>query len=262
MALCYRHHLLPSSTIRYEAMEATHSTSSDTSQTIYVPIASPPTPAPSPRPVPSFFFHQSTTQSSFLEFDVRRQFASLDPSSRKQLLLSIISDCTPSELLFISTTIAPLLKRDFLHELPPELALHVLTFIDDPRTLTRASQVSRSWNALVNDEGLWKRLCYVYRFEVERESSPSTLAVLPKVPPNGSPDVDEDDPLEEMEPFAILPMDPALQWLTNRRRRARREQFREAAVAATAHITDAAFSFHKHFKTSYQTSGSLSFLIV
>lgn len=67
----------------------------------------------------------------------------------------------------MSTTIAPLLKRDFLYELPTELALHILSFVDDPRTLASASLVSRFWNNLVKDEATWKRMCELCRFELD-----------------------------------------------------------------------------------------------
>ncbi|WVO21293.1 uncharacterized protein IAS62_002601 [Cryptococcus decagattii] len=50
----------------------------------------------------------------------------------------------------------PLLRRDFLRELPWEVALHVLSFVDDPQTLARAAQVSKYWNTLLQDETTWR----------------------------------------------------------------------------------------------------------
>lgn len=225
---------------------------SEAAQTIYVPIDSPPTPAPSPRPSLNF----GKGQGNLLNFSnyepaalSRREFASLaslPPSVRKRYLLSILGDCTPSELLFISTTITPLLKRDFLKELPPEIALHILSFIDDPKTLARASQVSRRWRALILDEWLWRRLCHLHEFDVDLDARSRR-----------DDDCDNDDePLEEMEPFAIFPMDPALQWLIARKRRARRQ---EKSIAfpiqiSPPNLVDENMSYRKHFKTSYGTS--------
>ncbi|KAF9517135.1 hypothetical protein BS47DRAFT_1371519 [Hydnum rufescens UP504] len=40
------------------------------------------------------------------------------------------------------TIIAPRIKRDFLKDLPIEIALHIISFIQDPRTLARASAVN------------------------------------------------------------------------------------------------------------------------
>lgn len=42
--------------------------------------------------------------------------------------------------------------------LPPELNLHILSFLDAMELLTVA-QVNREWNRLALDESLWKRLC-------------------------------------------------------------------------------------------------------
>ncbi|KAI0832848.1 WD40 repeat-like protein [Trametes gibbosa] len=119
-----------------------------------MPIIPPPTPAPSPPPhQPSF---RRSDQESFTHLT---NFASLSPAARQRQLHALIQECTPSELLFLSTTIAPLLKRDFLRALPPEVSLYILSFIDDPRTLSRAALVSKYWNGLLKDEYLWKTMC-------------------------------------------------------------------------------------------------------
>ncbi|KWU42230.1 WD40 repeat-like protein, partial [Rhodotorula sp. JG-1b] len=55
--------------------------------------------------------------------------------------------------------IEPRLQRDFLASLPAELALHVLSFVDDPKTLTRAARVSKAWYNLIDADETWKRLC-------------------------------------------------------------------------------------------------------
>lgn len=134
------------------------------SSTIYMPIVSPPTPAPSPRPISSVL----SSAPSDIAYVSRMEFASLKSSglsTRQQYLAAILADCSPAELLFISTTIAPLLKRDFLRDLPIELSLHILDYIDDARTLARASRVSRFWNTLMRDEPTWKRMCELANFE-------------------------------------------------------------------------------------------------
>ena len=75
-------------------------------QTLYMPIESPPTPAPSPGPVPNC----SSTYP--LGLASNHLLNTHDPVLRRQILASILMSCSPSELLFISTTVAPLLKRD------------------------------------------------------------------------------------------------------------------------------------------------------
>lgn len=42
--------------------------------------------------------------------------------------------------------------------------LQILECVDDPTTLARASQVSKKWRELVNDDGAWRLLCQKYSF--------------------------------------------------------------------------------------------------
>ncbi|KAG1737224.1 hypothetical protein EDB19DRAFT_1719307, partial [Suillus lakei] len=104
----------------------------------FMPIVSPPTPAPSPRP--SLPYSDVSTPLSPYDPSIPSEFSTLitSPALRKQYLVSILHECSPAELRFISQTITPMLKRDVA-----ELALHILAYVDDPRTLARASQVCR-----------------------------------------------------------------------------------------------------------------------
>ncbi|CDO75199.1 hypothetical protein BN946_scf184794.g6 [Trametes cinnabarina] len=140
--------------------------SQSTSQaTLYMPIIPPPTPAPSPPPPQSCSFNPDPAIASHVA-----AFRSSSYATRRQHLLALVQECTPSELLFLSTTIAPLLKRDFLRVLPPEVSLYILSFIDDPRTLARASLVSKYWNELVKDEYIWKKMCIRHGFSRDAEA--------------------------------------------------------------------------------------------
>ena len=163
------------------------------SPTVYMPVMRPPTPAPSPHPVspaPSVI----SLASSFVEhFEVPpfeaflNGFQSLSPLSRQDCLATLLSHCSARELFFISKRIAPLLKCDFLADLPVKLALHILGFIDQPRTLARIACVSRKWHALVQDEQVWRRLVNVYHFDSALHGP-------------CEPDTDGDDPLSVMHP--------------------------------------------------------------
>lgn len=126
-----------------------------------MPVLSPPTPAPSPGP----------TFASLSDPPVPHEFDALQTHQRKEYLLSVLRHCTPSELLFVATTVEPLLKRDFLRDLPPELALHILGFVDDPLTLCRASCVNSHWNRLIADDFLWHSLCLSHAFVPESDPS-------------------------------------------------------------------------------------------
>ncbi|KAJ9092629.1 hypothetical protein QFC19_008667 [Naganishia cerealis] len=121
-------------------------------------------------------------------------FPHLPPPTRLEILQSLLPLLTVPELLMLSSHIGPRLKRDFLRDLPIELALHILSFVDDPRTLARASAVSRYWHRLLEDEQTWKEMCQRHRFQASglaagggnntaqqgtgyhRSSSPSTSA--------------------------------------------------------------------------------------
>ncbi|OJA18321.1 hypothetical protein AZE42_02800 [Rhizopogon vesiculosus] len=175
-------------------------------------MASPPTPAPSPQPTFSPFYSNSSTRNTtpplYHPGNLHRsEFSTLAcPVSRQQYLVSILHDCSPAELRFISQTITPMLKRDFLTELPSELSLHILAFVDHPRTLARASQVSKRWHDLVSDDWLWKVLCDMYSFRADPEDKSG-----PKL-------LEDDQPRDELDKFPSHPIDPAFQWLTARER--------------------------------------------
>lgn len=138
--------------------------------TLYMPVVSPPTPAPSPGPSSNVFPHIASVSTS--------HFAQLSHSQRRLFLSALLSECSPDDLLFISSNLSTLLRRDFIRDLPPELALYILGFLDEPTSLLRAGRVSRYWHSLIADDWLWKRLCAVYKFEVQEEwTKPSDTGV-------------------------------------------------------------------------------------
>ncbi|GAA5901607.1 hypothetical protein JCM6882_006021 [Rhodosporidiobolus microsporus] len=150
---------------------------------------SPPTPAPSPQPhsrdrretstsfsgagwrpkgavdsTSPFFDPTNIPPSPLSDSDLienlRSQINALAPHARQELMAQLIHDSTAADLSTLLPLITPRLKRDFLKTLPLELAFHVLSFMDDARTLARASAVSRFWRALLEDEATWKRMCW------------------------------------------------------------------------------------------------------
>lgn len=163
----------------------------------------PPTPAPSPGPRerlvlapfsypggggPSIHSHNvlyllSDDSSSCLSDQptvqhLVTQFVHLPSSARHALLTTLLPHLTTAELMLVSDLLSPRLKRDFLQDLPLELSLHILSFVDSPRTLARASQVSKMWRRLLEDEWTWKEMCDRHRFaRLELASSPSTASL-------------------------------------------------------------------------------------
>ena len=161
----------------YKSEEAPDYPSTTEPSHLFMPVMRPPTPAPSPRPVSPL--HNSISPASsptpppvasplqtFLD-----EFETLSPLARQDYLADLLTHCNSRELFFLSTRIAPLLKRDFLADLPTELALHILSFVDHPRTLTRIASVSRKWHALVQDEHAWRGLASAYHFNLAHRAS-------------------------------------------------------------------------------------------
>ncbi|KAJ1306488.1 hypothetical protein OPQ81_007491 [Rhizoctonia solani] len=132
-----------------------HSPLSPHTVLVDVPVFSPPTPAPSPGPDSA---KRQQTPISFNR-DVLPYFYQLSPSQRLEFITQFIQACNVDQLVHANALIQPRLKRDFLRELPLEVALYIVGLVDDAKTLARAAQVSRFWNALVADEWTWKVLC-------------------------------------------------------------------------------------------------------
>ncbi|KAE8148447.1 WD40-repeat-containing domain protein [Aspergillus avenaceus] len=129
--------------------------------------ASPPTPAPSPTPHQRQTWQTDEDDDVFL-FNTRMHFSSLSNLKKQKFLEGILSLCDSQQLSFVSSYVSPRLRKDPFLVLPPELCLRVLSFIDDPKTLARASQVSRRWRELLSDDITWKRLCEKHAYALRR----------------------------------------------------------------------------------------------
>jgi hypothetical protein len=132
---------------------------------------SPPTPAPSPQPSALGMARLSCADdAASLGKHLALVFPKLDAAERSAVLTSLLGLCSIRELSQLQTDITARLKIDFLGQLPIEISLHILSFIDDPTTLARASGVSRFWRSLVNDEHTWKAMCVKHAFRYRRMS--------------------------------------------------------------------------------------------
>ncbi|KAF7967738.1 hypothetical protein HWV62_33260 [Athelia sp. TMB] len=220
--------------------------------TLYLPIAAPPTPAPSPRPSPVLphplatiprpqnpIPRPQTQNTTPTPAAALAAFTALAPAARAPFLAALLSPRTlsPAELRAAAARLAPLLTRDFLGDLPPELALHVLGFVHAPRDLVRAARVCRRWGALVG-EGVWGGMCAKWGFDL-----PEMGAENGNGNGNGG-EGEEEEPLEALEHLAAYPLDPALQWLAHRAR----------STSPTAPpARPAPFSWKAHFAREYNT---------
>lgn len=97
--------------------------------------------------------------------DARSHFSGLNDAERQRYLGELLNMCNSHVLSFVHHFVSPMLRKDPFQHLPTELALRVLSFVDDPKTLARASQVSKKWRELLNDDMTWKVLCekHAYR---------------------------------------------------------------------------------------------------
>ncbi|KAK4169298.1 dehydrogenase E1 component-domain-containing protein [Cladorrhinum sp. PSN259] len=126
----------------------------------------PPTPAASPGPS-----HSRPNWSGAEEGEeaylagLRQYFVKCNSAQRTRLLADLLNICTSQQLSFVHQFVSPLLKKDPFTTLPDELCLRILSFIDDPKVLVRASQVSRRWRDLLSDDMTWKNLCVKHDYQ-------------------------------------------------------------------------------------------------
>ncbi|KAI2639486.1 WD40 repeat-like protein [Hypomontagnella submonticulosa] len=120
----------------------------------------PPTPAASPGPNDAQpDWSDAADDEDFFLSHVRQHFKNCSGPQRNRILADLLNMCTTQQLSFVHQFVSPLLKKDPFTSLPDELCLRILSFIDDPQVLARASQVSRRWRDLLSDDVTWKNLC-------------------------------------------------------------------------------------------------------
>jgi F-box and WD-40 domain protein CDC4 len=81
------------------------------------------------------------------------------PNDMKTLMMyQLLRRCSRKTLHTLADVIGPALKCDFLEQLPAELSLHILSFLNH-KDLCRATQVSKHWrNVIDSNETGWKEL--------------------------------------------------------------------------------------------------------
>ncbi|KAI1129617.1 WD40-repeat-containing domain protein [Nemania abortiva] len=120
----------------------------------------PPTPAASPGPANAQMDWSDTVDDAdFFLSHIRHHFMTSSGPRRNRILADLLNMCTTQQLSYVHQFVSPLLKKDPFTSLPDELCLRILSFIDDPQVLARASQVSRRWRDLLSDDVTWKNLC-------------------------------------------------------------------------------------------------------
>ncbi|CAF1612927.1 unnamed protein product, partial [Adineta ricciae] len=87
-------------------------------------------------------------------------FLAMSNEDRTRATEALIRTCSTNilQLNQIKNQIEPYFQRDFIRDLPRELALHVLKYLP-ANDVARASRTCRSWYETCNDILLWKRIC-------------------------------------------------------------------------------------------------------
>ncbi|KAK0125251.1 SCF ubiquitin ligase complex subunit cdc4, variant 2 [Cadophora gregata f. sp. sojae] len=85
-------------------------------------------------------------------------FDAMPPEMQSLMMYQLLRRCSRKTLHMIADVVNPALKCDFLDQLPMELSLHVLSFLNH-RDLCRAAQVSKRWRDIIDtNETGWKEL--------------------------------------------------------------------------------------------------------
>jgi F-box/WD-40 domain protein 7 len=87
-------------------------------------------------------------------------FLAMSNDDRSRATEALIRTCSTNtlQLNHIKNQIEPYFQRDFIRDLPRELALHILKYLP-ANDLARASRTCRAWYETCNDILLWKNLC-------------------------------------------------------------------------------------------------------
>ncbi|KAK2605413.1 hypothetical protein N8I77_008250 [Diaporthe amygdali] len=166
----------------------------DFDQTLTGSPPPPPTPAASPGPTHAQpdWSDAADDEDIFLA-QCRQHFQTCNGPQRTRILADLLNLCTSQQLSFVHQFVSPLLKKDPFTSLPDELCLRILSFIDDPKVLARASQVSRRWRDLLSDDMTWKNLCVKHDYG-RRLSEVGTTVPLYASRPGAQPLVSLDTP--------------------------------------------------------------------
>ncbi|KAM3068044.1 hypothetical protein ACMFMG_011091 [Clarireedia jacksonii] len=146
----------------------------------------PPTPAASPGPEhPQPDWSDAGEREDLFLSKIRLYFKQSSAPERTRILGDLLNLCTSQQLSFVHQYVSPLLKKDPFTSLPEELCLRILSCIDDPKVLARASQVSKRWRDLLSDDVTWMKLCA--KHDYGRRMSENHLTTPPsslRPPPN------------------------------------------------------------------------------
>ena len=84
-------------------------------------------------------------------------FKTLTETQKNETFNHLIAISGSKQMQHLSTILPQLVFRDFISLLPPEICVHILSYLDGP-TLLRCCVVSRKWRDAVDLSSVWHRL--------------------------------------------------------------------------------------------------------
>ncbi|KAL4233353.1 hypothetical protein ACF0H5_008035 [Mactra antiquata] len=90
---------------------------------------------------------------------------------RNEFLHKFVLKLDPRQHYFISSFLASRKNKDFISQLPKKIALKILDMLP-VEDLLKCCMVCKSWNALANNNDLWKHKCQLVKLEVPVGGNP------------------------------------------------------------------------------------------
>ncbi|GAN09516.1 WD40 repeat-like protein [Mucor ambiguus] len=99
-------------------------------------------------------------------------------TQKSEFAFQLLTSLPPNEVIQIVDRISPYLHRNILSQLPYEIAIEILGFLD-VSSLIQASQVSRGWHALCEEQSLWRNLFEQQGWGYDREEMDIYISNIP-----------------------------------------------------------------------------------
>ncbi|KAF9294650.1 hypothetical protein BGZ88_003559 [Linnemannia elongata] len=120
-----------------------------------------PTDSPSPN-IPDEGYHEQRTE-------VPKWALRLSEEQRAELAVQLLQSVSPMVFSRAYARLTPLLQhRDFLAELPYELTVHLLSYLDE-KSLLNVALVSKEWNRFTSDNAVWKGIYVRHGWAVNQD---------------------------------------------------------------------------------------------
>lgn len=103
--------------------------------------------------------HSDTLASSIIDSrSMIESFDAMPPEMKSFMLYQLLRRCPRKTLHAVAGVVNPALNRDILKDLPGELTLHIISYLD-VQDRCKAAQVSKTWRGIIDsDETGWKEL--------------------------------------------------------------------------------------------------------